>query len=120
MLWTESLIDVQKFPSGGTDLYIRLVDSDLGKINKKDHKAIIAAVVIIVSVIFPLCAYFLWKYRGSKQNTTSGAERDPPNPWFSKETRLKEDLHGVKLEEFPLFKFTTLADATDSFDIRNI
>ncbi|XP_073273750.1 G-type lectin S-receptor-like serine/threonine-protein kinase At1g11300 isoform X2 [Primulina huaijiensis] len=119
MLWAESLIDVQKFPSGGTDLYIRLADSELGNNNKKDHKAIIAAVVVIVSIIVPFCAYFLWKYRGRKKKANHGAERDPPDPWFLKETRLKDNVHGVKLEELPLFKFTTLANATDSFDINN-
>ncbi|XP_073038907.1 G-type lectin S-receptor-like serine/threonine-protein kinase SD1-13 isoform X1 [Primulina eburnea] len=120
MLWAESLMDVQKFPSGGTVLYIRLADSELGNNNKKDHKAIIAAVVVIVSVIVPFCAYFLWKYRaGSKRNANRGAERDPPDPWFSKETKLKDSVHGVKLEELPLFKFTTLANATDGFDINN-
>ncbi|XP_073147580.1 G-type lectin S-receptor-like serine/threonine-protein kinase At1g11300 isoform X2 [Henckelia pumila] len=119
MLWTESLIDLQKFPSLGTDLYIRVANSESGSINKKDHKAIILAVVVTVSVIVPFCACFLWQYRGSKQNATRGAESDPPNPWFSKETRLKDNMHGVKLEELPLFKFTTLVNATNSFDIHN-
>ncbi|KZV16036.1 hypothetical protein F511_26165 [Dorcoceras hygrometricum] len=120
LLWTESLIDVQKFPSGGADLYIRLADSELRATNKKDHKAIIAAGVVLISVIVPLCAYFLWKYRGFKRNSTRGdQERNPPDPWFSKETKLKENRRGVKLEELPLFNFMTLAKSTNSFDMHN-
>jgi hypothetical protein len=32
MLWTRSLIDLQKFSSGGVDLYVRLAFSELGRL----------------------------------------------------------------------------------------
>ncbi|XP_073148554.1 G-type lectin S-receptor-like serine/threonine-protein kinase At1g11300 isoform X2 [Henckelia pumila] len=110
MQWTESLIDVQKFSSGGTDLYIRLADSEIGNIKKKDRKAIIAAAVLVpVLIIVPLCTYFLWKYRGRKQSAIRGAEKDP----------LNRNVYGVKLEELPFLEFETLSKATDSFDLHN-
>ncbi|KAG8365440.1 hypothetical protein BUALT_Bualt18G0105100 [Buddleja alternifolia] len=59
MMWDEGLIDVQKFTSDGADLYIRLVDSELG--NKKDQKAIIATTVVLGTIFIYACTYFLWK-----------------------------------------------------------
>ncbi|KAG8365447.1 hypothetical protein BUALT_Bualt18G0105800 [Buddleja alternifolia] len=59
MMWDEGLIDVQKFSSGGADLYIRLVDSKLG--NKKDQKAIVATTVVLGIIFISACAYFLGK-----------------------------------------------------------
>ena len=32
MSWTRSLIDIQKFSSGGVDLYIRVAYSELGEL----------------------------------------------------------------------------------------
>ncbi|XP_075503006.1 G-type lectin S-receptor-like serine/threonine-protein kinase At1g11300 isoform X1 [Primulina tabacum] len=127
MLWTESLIDVQKFPTGGADLYIRLADSELAfrsaidELKKVlDHKAIAAATIIPVLIIVPLCAYFLWKCRaGSKQNTIRGSERYPAISWYSKDTGIKDNVRGVKLEEFQLLDFETLSNATYSFNISN-
>ncbi|XP_073016924.1 G-type lectin S-receptor-like serine/threonine-protein kinase At1g11300 isoform X2 [Primulina eburnea] len=119
MHWNESLIDVQRLARGGTDLYIRLANSELGNNKKKYHKAIIAAAVILVLIIVPLCAYFLWKYRGRKQSAIRGAKKDPPSPWYTEETSLKHNVFGAKLEELPLFEYEALSNATDSFDIRN-
>jgi hypothetical protein len=31
MTWTRSLIDLQKFSSGGADVYVRLAESELGR-----------------------------------------------------------------------------------------
>ncbi|XP_073148558.1 G-type lectin S-receptor-like serine/threonine-protein kinase At1g11300 isoform X2 [Henckelia pumila] len=112
MQWTESLIDVQKFSTGGADLYIRLADSEIGNIKKKGRRAIIAAAVLVPVLIInvPLCAYFLWKYRaGRKQIAIRDAEMDP----------LNHNVYGVKLEELPFFEFETLSKATDIFDLRN-
>ncbi|KAF7842197.1 G-type lectin S-receptor-like serine/threonine-protein kinase [Senna tora] len=41
MFWSGDLIDIQKFPYGGVDLYIRLPNSDLGETNQNDSESII-------------------------------------------------------------------------------
>ncbi|PIN02587.1 Serine/threonine protein kinase [Handroanthus impetiginosus] len=116
MLWTESLIDVQKFPSGGGDLYIRLAHSELD--NKKDRKAIIATTVVFGFIFITICTYFLLKwYRGRKQKSWQLLTRKGKTyPEYSKESVLKDNLNGVKLEELPFFKFEMLSNATSNFD----
>ncbi|KAL7142758.1 hypothetical protein ABFS83_08G145300 [Erythranthe nasuta] len=102
MIWTEDLIDVQKFAKGVTDLYIRLGYSELG--NKKDQKAIIATTLVLGSIAVVVCSYFLWKlllkYR---------------DEGYSRESVLNHNL-----EELALFKFQLLLNATDQFDSNNM
>ncbi|KAL8045915.1 hypothetical protein ABFX02_08G144800 [Erythranthe guttata] len=102
MIWTEDLFDVQKFSKGVTDLYIRLAYSELG--NKKDQKAIIATIVVLGLIAVAVCSYFLWKlllkYRGEG---------------YSRESVLNHNL-----EEFAVFKFQLLLNATAQFDSNNM
>ncbi|KAG8385658.1 hypothetical protein BUALT_Bualt03G0068100 [Buddleja alternifolia] len=64
MLWNESLIDVQKFSSGGADLYIRLAYSELDK--KRNWTAIIATTVVLGFITISVCTFFCLKwYRGT-------------------------------------------------------
>ncbi|KAI3466613.1 hypothetical protein Pfo_023276 [Paulownia fortunei] len=119
LLWAGNLIDVQKFSNGVADLYIRVAYSELG--NKKDRKAIIATTVVLGVITIPLCAYFLrkllLKYIGGKKQICSTTEETETG--YSEETTLKHNVHGVKLEELPLFKFQMLSKATDKFDSIN-
>ncbi|TXG49496.1 hypothetical protein EZV62_025371 [Acer yangbiense] len=57
MTWTGNLIDLQKFPSGGADLYIRLARSEL----EKDNKVVIIVPVVVGMVTFGICTFFLWR-----------------------------------------------------------
>ncbi|KAL7142757.1 hypothetical protein ABFS83_08G145200 [Erythranthe nasuta] len=115
MKWGDDLIDVQEFPNGVADLYIRLAFSELGS-NKKDRKAIIASTVILGSLAVVVCAFFLrkllLKYRGGK---TRG------NELLMSTTEETEKGHSQesKFDDLPLFKFQTLSDATDKFDSYN-
>ncbi|KAL3820638.1 hypothetical protein ACJIZ3_006543 [Penstemon smallii] len=106
MLWSESLIDVQQFSSGGADLYIRLANSELG--NKKDQKAIIISTTVLSFFIILLCVYFMWKF--------SLKYRGKMDTGYPTEKILKDD---VKFEELPLFKFEILSNATDNFNLIN-
>ncbi|KAL5744181.1 hypothetical protein ACOSQ2_027297 [Xanthoceras sorbifolium] len=56
MTWTKSLIDIEKFSSGGVDLYIRLAHSELAK---KDNKVLIIVPTVVGIITFAICAFFL-------------------------------------------------------------
>ncbi|CAL5411095.1 unnamed protein product [Camellia sinensis] len=121
MLWNGSLIDIQKFSSGGADLYIRAAYSDLDK--KRDLKLVIAISVIIGSIIISICAYFIWmvmvKQRGFKKKCNEMLPFKRLFPEDSTEVPFEDNLNQVKLEELPLFKFEKLAIATDEFNWTN-
>ncbi|KAK8312336.1 hypothetical protein V6Z12_D01G034900 [Gossypium hirsutum] len=92
MFWSADLIDVQKFPTRGVDLYIRLSSSELDK--GKSSKVIVITTVTAGIVVITISALFLWcgmaKQRG-------------------------ESSIGVKLQQLPLFNFQELATATNNF-----
>ncbi|XP_073141229.1 G-type lectin S-receptor-like serine/threonine-protein kinase At1g11300 [Henckelia pumila] len=112
--WTGSLIDMQNLPSGDTDLYIRLANSELG--HKKDMKAIIVTIAALGFIIVLVCAYCLWKrmhkYTGSKRKDEILNSR---NGIAAEESMLRGAVLGIRLEELPLFKFEMLSNATDHF-----
>ncbi|PPD81869.1 hypothetical protein GOBAR_DD21197 [Gossypium barbadense] len=92
MFWSGDLIDVQKFPTRGVDLYIRLPSSELDQV--KSSKIIVITTVIAGILIITISTLFLWcriaKYKG-------------------------ENPIGVKLQQLPLFNFEELATATNNF-----
>ncbi|KAL7213244.1 hypothetical protein ACSBR2_015869 [Camellia fascicularis] len=121
MLWSGSLIDIQKFSSNGADLYIRMAYSELDK--KRDMKLVIAISVIVGSIIISICAYFLWmgmvKQRGLKKKSNEMLPFKKLTPEYSTVMTFEDNLNQVKLEKLPLFKFEKLAIATDEFHETN-
>ncbi|CAM8911944.1 unnamed protein product [Rhodiola kirilowii] len=65
MIWRGGLIDVQEFAAGGTDLYLRVAYSELGK--KRGYKAVIIVSVVLGSaaVFIILLVYLKWHRRGN-------------------------------------------------------
>ncbi|XP_075505446.1 G-type lectin S-receptor-like serine/threonine-protein kinase At1g11330 isoform X2 [Primulina tabacum] len=108
--WIGSFIDVQKFSSGGTNLYIRLASTELG--HKKNLKAIISTVAVLGFIAFSVCTLLWWRltYTGSKQI------RGVTDPRYSNECVLE----GVRIEELPLFTLGALSNATYQFDSANM
>ncbi|XP_061362728.1 G-type lectin S-receptor-like serine/threonine-protein kinase At1g11330 isoform X2 [Gastrolobium bilobum] len=111
MYWSRDLIDLQKFPYGGVDLFIRVPQSELVTGGKKGrgHKTLIMAITGSVGTFaLAVCAYLLWrkwtpKHTGSQpQNLNIG------------------DKKQMKLEELPLFDFEKLATATNNFHLANM
>ncbi|GKV19165.1 hypothetical protein SLEP1_g29459 [Rubroshorea leprosula] len=105
MSWNVTLIDIQKFSSGGMDLYIQ---------QKKDVKLIIIITTAIVgTIIFCICALFVRRWMVAKGKA-----------WKEK---IEEMLFGrrktstieVELQELPVFKFEELATATKNFNLSN-
>ncbi|KAL7102260.1 hypothetical protein ACP275_08G108600 [Erythranthe tilingii] len=125
MFWTDSLIDIRRYsssPGYGIDLYIRLSPSEFD--NHKGKKLfIIIPVAFISTCIFIFIAWWctmVVKRKGimRRKDTKKGFET------FSSDSTsvvLEDELEKVKLaEEFPLFTFETLANATDQFHGNNL
>ncbi|XP_051125194.1 uncharacterized protein LOC127247411 [Andrographis paniculata] len=116
MQWIGSLIDVQKFSGGRTDLYIRLAHSELG--NKSDRRAVIAVAAVSGFIVAVVCAWLLlkkYKARRKRRHQPLSILRDV-DPAHSGESVLKDNVDGVRLEEFPFFEFQILLNATSNFD----
>lgn len=121
MLWRDSLIDVRQFPSGGSDLYVRVAYSVLD--DKRDLKLIIIIPVITGSVALSICIFVFRMWRTKK----IGAKRQSKHeiagrayPSDSSEIVLIDDIDEVSLDELPLYSFQVLANATDQFDEANL
>ncbi|THG06146.1 hypothetical protein TEA_018156 [Camellia sinensis var. sinensis] len=102
MLWSGSLIDIQKISSTGADLYIRVAYSELDK--KRDLKLVIVISVIIRSIISFICAYFIWIVFVKQRE-------------YSTKVLFEDNLNQVELEELPLFKFEKLGKLPDGQEI---
>ncbi|XP_059437185.1 G-type lectin S-receptor-like serine/threonine-protein kinase At1g11330 [Corylus avellana] len=114
MPWTRSLIDLQKFSSGGVDLYVRVAYSELD--TKEKVKVIITVSVIIVLIFTGICTYLLWRWM-AKQN---GRRKTKMLLYkFSGEEKLGDNVNQVKLQELLLFNLQELASATNNFHQSN-
>ncbi|KAG4960543.1 hypothetical protein AAZV13_13G214200 [Glycine max] len=107
MVWSGDLIDIQKFASGGVDLYIRVPPSELDK--RKHRKFIIPVGVTIGTITLVGCVYLSWKW------TTK-----PTGNVYSLRQRMNRDHNEVKLhDQLPLFSFEELVNATNNFHSAN-
>lgn len=109
MYWSRDLIDIQEFPSGGLDLYLRLPHSELGTSNR--HKVVITMTVIIGTIGFAALTYFLWRLITQRKVRRKKEQME--------NIKHDDNRHRVQLEELPLFKFKTLAIATNDFQDSN-
>ncbi|KAL3627613.1 hypothetical protein CASFOL_028976 [Castilleja foliolosa] len=123
-VWSNgTLRDIQQFQSGsvGSDHHIRLANSELvGGGEKGTNKIVIIIPVVIGLVIVFIYAFFTWKWKakcsGERRRTNEMAE---PMTSSSVDSSLQYAMNQVNLEELPLFKFETLANATDFFSEAN-
>ncbi|XP_038877217.1 G-type lectin S-receptor-like serine/threonine-protein kinase At1g11330 isoform X2 [Benincasa hispida] len=119
MLWNNHLIDIQKFESGGTNLYFRLAHQDVYADEVQDKKRIIITIVVIVLpitlLIFIIAIYFWWRRKSCRKDERSMTSTKEENVF---KLIIRNDTIGgkIKLEELPLFDFETLAIATKNFD----
>nr|XP_023926113.1 G-type lectin S-receptor-like serine/threonine-protein kinase At1g11330 [Quercus suber] len=108
MSWSGNLIDLQKFSTGGLDIYIRLSYLEFEK--ERNLKVIITITMIIGAMAIPSIAYFLWRWMTEKRarKTKSG------------ESLPSKNLNNVKLHELPTFSLEELATATNNFHVANM
>ncbi|KAL1289342.1 hypothetical protein AAHE18_20G050800 [Arachis hypogaea] len=104
MSWIGSLIDLQIFSTGGTDLYIRVPYAELGE-DKKNVTVVIAVSVIVGTTIILTCAYIFWKRIQIRERVKNKLRR--------------EDNDLVKLPELSQFEFERLVAATNNFNLSN-
>ncbi|RVW13845.1 G-type lectin S-receptor-like serine/threonine-protein kinase [Vitis vinifera] len=149
MSWSGNLIDVQKFGSSGTDLYIRVAYSELAEQRRMKVIVAIALIIGIIAIAISICTYFsrrwISKQRGnmhieelgfkllstcySQQHSESAKKetreemlslcRGDIYPNFSDSELLGDDVNQVKLEELPLLDFEKLVSATNNFHEAN-
>ncbi|KAF3433835.1 hypothetical protein FNV43_RR24938 [Rhamnella rubrinervis] len=113
MLWSGNLIDLQQLPNGnGTDLYIRLDNSEFSE--RKQLAKIITIAVIIGTFTIATGAYFL--YMGNyKQRVRKRKSKEMHSPGFKGIESLKFPGEVLKQQELRLFNFEKLAVATNNF-----
>ncbi|RDX92699.1 G-type lectin S-receptor-like serine/threonine-protein kinase, partial [Mucuna pruriens] len=139
MSWTENLLDIQQFSSGGLDLYIRVAHTELELDKGKNTTIIITITVIIGTVIIASCAYVIWR---TSNHPAYIMFLTPAKLWHSfKSTRKRnnkalllfnngersehpshrviEELSQVKLQELLLLNLERLATATNNFHLSN-
>ncbi|KAL4639203.1 hypothetical protein ACB092_03G200500 [Castanea dentata] len=105
MSWSGNLIDLQKFSTGGLDIYFRL--SYLEFENERNLKVIITITVIIGAMAIPSTAYFLWRWMTKKRARKNKSRESLPS----------KNLNNVKLHELPTFSLEELATATNNFHV---
>ncbi|XP_075656496.1 G-type lectin S-receptor-like serine/threonine-protein kinase SD1-13 isoform X3 [Castanea sativa] len=105
MSWSGNLIDLQKFSTGGLDIYFRL--SYLEFENERNLKVIIMITVIIGAMAIPSTAYFLWRWTTKKRARKNKSRESLPS----------KNLNNVKLHELPTFSLEELATATNNFHV---
>ncbi|KAI9083675.1 hypothetical protein K1719_034376 [Acacia pycnantha] len=123
MSWNGNLIDIQQFPTGGLDLYVRLAYSDLEK--DRPTRKIIIITVLIGTLIIAFGTYVLWK-RIVKHSETKLKKK-----WFlrlkkfegyldkTEDTTNNGELSDVRLPEVLTYDFEKVATATNNFGLSN-
>ncbi|KAL5731134.1 non-specific serine/threonine protein kinase [Ranunculus cassubicifolius] len=114
LLWHGSLIDINKFSSGGVDLYTRVAHSELDK--KRPRKLVIILTVLGGLVIVGLCLYISLSWMEKQKGM-----RRVEVIWLGKRKDIPEVSYRGRLEETetPLFRYETLEVATDNFSETN-
>ncbi|KAG6736287.1 hypothetical protein POTOM_060967 [Populus tomentosa] len=123
MSWIGDLIDVQEFPKGGADLYIRMAYSELDGNDRKKVIVIVSAVVGTITSAM-ICALLTWRFMSEHRARKEGGEKLPSDTNEKHPSFLDRDMTGdsmdhVKLQELPLFSLESLTAATDGFDLSN-
>ncbi|CAK9172824.1 unnamed protein product [Ilex paraguariensis] len=67
MQWSGNLIDIQKFPDGGADVYIRVAYSELDE--EKNMKTVLAIAISIGSITIAICAYYSWRWMAKQRGS---------------------------------------------------
>ncbi|KHN19087.1 G-type lectin S-receptor-like serine/threonine-protein kinase [Glycine soja] len=113
MVWSGDLIDIQKFSSGGIDLYIRVPpsESELEKhSDKRRHKTILIPVGITIGMVALAGCVCLSRKWTAKSIGKINSQRQGMN----------EDQKQVKLNDhLPFFSFEELVNATNNFHSAN-
>ncbi|AES63671.2 G-type lectin S-receptor-like Serine/Threonine-kinase [Medicago truncatula] len=125
LTWSGNLIDIVRFSSAGTDLYIRQAYSELSidTKGKRNVRKIIISTVVVGAIIFATCTYFLWSW-ASKH---SGRRKEPNSLILNTRQSYPENQNAstiknvkqIKIEDLTLFEFQKISAATNNFGSAN-
>ncbi|XP_075669496.1 G-type lectin S-receptor-like serine/threonine-protein kinase At4g27290 isoform X2 [Castanea sativa] len=107
-LWFGDLVDIRQFPAGGQELYIRMSVSEIeAKKGRRMKRAVIVAVSLaVVSGMLLIIGFYICRSR------TKLKERN--------EVVVHQNNGGQNEDlELPFLDFSTIASATDNFEINN-
>ncbi|WJX96652.1 non-specific serine/threonine protein kinase [Trifolium repens] len=114
MYWSRELVDLQIFPFGGVDLFIR-VPAEIAAVADNKKKKDLNKSFIIIPIVggigaftLVICAYLLCRKCSARHR-----ERHPQNS-------IMRGQNQMKLDELPLYDFKKLETATNSFHIGNM
>ncbi|KAL4625473.1 hypothetical protein ACB092_05G028700 [Castanea dentata] len=106
--WSGDLIDLRQFSVGGSDIYIRLANSEFKE--ERNLRVIITTTVTIGAIAIASTAFFFWRWMAKKKRAMKIE---------SNESLLFDYLNDVKLQDLPIFNLEELAKATNNFDMAN-
>ncbi|KAJ6367569.1 hypothetical protein OIU78_000187 [Salix suchowensis] len=72
MSWIGDLIDIQEFPKGGEDLYIRMAYSESDGNHRQKVTVMVSAVIGTIAIAM-ICALLTWRFM-SKRRASKGRE----------------------------------------------
>ncbi|XP_021862916.1 G-type lectin S-receptor-like serine/threonine-protein kinase At1g11300 [Spinacia oleracea] len=113
MIWRESMIDIQEFPSVGVDLYIRLAQSELDETGSR-WRLILPITLVSGAAIAALVVFYLWR-RMRRRNERSAINKETQ----LQSIKLEYNFDDVNLQDLPVYKFEELVVATDNFAENN-
>ncbi|XP_077243366.1 G-type lectin S-receptor-like serine/threonine-protein kinase B120 [Tasmannia lanceolata] len=125
LTWFGDLSDIQKFPDGGQNLYIRLAAAELGR--KKKRQSPILILVTALGAMFLLAySFFLWKWIRRERETKKKEHsqemhlldlsiRNNSNRRFQEADELEGSVKQKKSRDLPLFDLDTVRMATNEF-----
>ncbi|KAL3520639.1 hypothetical protein ACH5RR_018788, partial [Cinchona calisaya] len=118
MHWSGSLVDVQQLSYDGTDLYVRVPDSELDK--KRDMKAVIAATVTTGTFVtfFFACLFSKWMAKNKGKDQEYRLSLSDQEMQKAKDM-VCDNVDRAKFEELPLYTYEALANATNNFQSSN-
>ncbi|KAM5588418.1 hypothetical protein ABKV19_006715 [Rosa sericea] len=106
LVWSKDLIDIQDFPKGGVDIYIRLARKELG--GGKPIKLIACLTAIGLMVIMVAIGFGLHRLRANRKESIP----------TSRDT-LREYIGKHDPSELLIYHIDTMLTATDNFSITN-
>ncbi|XP_071699885.1 G-type lectin S-receptor-like serine/threonine-protein kinase At1g61370 [Rutidosis leptorrhynchoides] len=118
MAWTEDLIDIKQFSSGGENLYLRIAYADARTRTK--HVALIISLTIIGGVL--LLGGFIFCFRRWRvYKKGKNAELDHFNLEDEHVLRhtLQEETFTDESFELPMYEFKQILTATENFSYKN-
>ncbi|XP_057513057.1 G-type lectin S-receptor-like serine/threonine-protein kinase At1g61370 isoform X3 [Actinidia eriantha] len=124
-IWAADLFDIQEFSLDGEDLFLRLANSELGKVGERVKLiisvSVISAITFLGAITYGLCR---WKAnrRGKRYNRHHHfrfSDIFSPTSVTKRGNLTKTGIKQQNPSELPMFDHQILASATNNFNTNN-